>query len=325
MRTSTILSMPLVLLIVVCILPSILPKSIDGGSDPLIEDDLVLEITSPIDSDPLLFSMVIPWSSGEPIITNVSFSISGSNFTELIGWQKMYVVEENRSIIDFSMHFDWGKEETILIRVTDNMGVNSTVGRTVICSRAPSVDILHNSEETGSYPGIHMFSASASDPDGQELTFQWEIDGIQASSSGAFSTYLKEGAHTISLEVSDGQWVQEKQIEVLISPINVEEDDEGMDMVWIISLIFLLVIACSFIVFSIYILLNKIQRSAVKREIMNGERKASINISSSTCDICLSKMKDGQSRTDCRCGAQFHKGCGRREGVCPECGREILI
>jgi hypothetical protein len=44
----------------------------------------------------------------------------------------------------------------------------------------------------------------------------------------------------------------------------------------------------------------------------------------SICEICLKTISKEQGSVECRCGALFHNLCGKREAVCPECGREIM-
>lgn len=328
MRSSILLSMRSALLIIAIFIVFHFSQEMDarGQKDPLIEGDLELEIISPIDSEPLRLALIIPWGGGEPVISNVSYTISGSNWTKLEGWETMYTSSSNISRIEFPMSFEWGVSETLLIRVTDNMGINSTIGKTIVCSRPPLVDIMHiSNDDSNSFPGEQLFSASASDPDGQKLSFNWKVDGIHASSEKMLVTYLDEGTHNISVEVSDGQWIIEKELDILISPRPIQKEDKEIDVLRVSSLIFLVIVGVALILFSIYAGLTTIQARMTASQIKNGERRRKPDTSSLSCDICLKGLKESQSSITCRCGARFHKGCGKKEGVCPECGREILI
>jgi len=326
MRNSRIISMPSVLLVasmVMVLLGSVGP--VNGSTDPLIEDDLVLEVRSPIDSDPLMLSLMIPWTDGPPIIDNVSYSIRSGNWSELEGWQRSIHEIQNMTIIDFSMHFDWGETTTLLVKVTDDMGTNSTVGREIICSRPPIVGIISQDQGEDHFPGIHIFSADFSDPDGQELKCLWTVDGEPASSDHILTTHLNEGAHEIKINITDGQWWIEDELEILVIEPKTQTKDVEKGIVWYISLSFLVVTILIMVVFMAYVINERIKNAQMRRMISNGERKVKVGPSSRACDICLGGFEKGMKIHNCRCGARFHMGCGRREGTCPECGREILI
>ncbi|MCD6384032.1 MAG: hypothetical protein J7L88_06185 [Thermoplasmata archaeon] len=44
-----------------------------------------------------------------------------------------------------------------------------------------------------------------------------------------------------------------------------------------------------------------------------------------TCAICLNTIQPGAEYVKCTCGARFHRKCAIRVGVCPRCGREIMV
>jgi hypothetical protein len=297
----------------------------NGNGDPLVENDIELHVTSPIDSDPLMLCLEVPWCGGEPLISNVTYSISGSNWTELKEWRRMYLPGENVSTIQFSMHFEWGQEELLLLRITDGLGINSTVGRNIICSRPPSVDIVQDRSGPASASDLYVFSASASDPDGQELEYEWLVDGLPASSKPFLTTPLEQGAHNITLKVTDGQWSVEKAMDVLVPPAHDRGDEAELEIFTTISLVFMILITLLLVLFSIFALSTGVRSYLKRKEKMNGERRAPLKFTSSSCDICLNNLGGGTSKVSCRCGSTFHRGCGKKEGICPECGREILL
>ncbi len=43
------------------------------------------------------------------------------------------------------------------------------------------------------------------------------------------------------------------------------------------------------------------------------------------CAICLKPILPPQEPVKCACGERFHRGCALRKGICPRCGRDIMV
>jgi hypothetical protein len=292
----------------------------------LINGELELERISPLDTSPAIMRLSIPFDGGEPIIRNLSYRISENNWIDLSNWEESCTGDDHLATITFQVDLDWGIMETIFVRVVDLMGSSSTVGCPIILSRPPSVNIIRPLDNNEiSSPGEYTFEASVSDPDGQDVHCLWKIDNEAMTEGRVFTTFLDEGSHSISIEVSDGQWTTVEVEDIEIEITDQKESNGSIDIVWILSLSFLSIVVISLFLFILFafnsVYRSKwIQRSESRMEIELGSTQGSID-----CDICLKTMKKDQTSTNCRCGAVFHKGCGRSEGVCPECGREILI
>jgi PKD repeat protein len=85
--------------------------------------------------------------------------------------------------------------DTVEIEVTDPPG-----------NMAPSVQI-EAAPKSGNAPLSVLFSSEATDPDGDELTYQWDFgDGDTASDVDSIRhVYRQGGSHTAKLTVSDGE------------------------------------------------------------------------------------------------------------------------
>jgi hypothetical protein len=86
-------------------------------------------------------------------------------------------------------------------------------------------------------------------------------------------------------------------------------------------------VAVSLISFFIYMVYDMIRSSGTLAvaEVNVKEHERGSNVSEISCEICLRPITIDGKGIECICGALFHGRCGKREGVCPECGREIMI
>jgi hypothetical protein len=268
----------------------------------------------------------IPAENGEPLICNISYRISDGSWMELEDWEDGISREENDISVTFPVELDWGSRSTIYTKVSDNMGSNSIIACPVILSRPPSVEIVvPMMENEVRSPGEYTFEASVSDPDGQVVECTWSVDDIPITCGRTFTTYLSEGPHSVGVEVTDGQWTIVKDTDLTIERAGPQKKNSTIDVILILSLSFLVIIVISLIVFSLYALITAYR--SIKEDRIDSKVTVESERGSgwSECDICLKALKNDRSTTECRCGAVFHRGCGKREGVCPECGREILL
>ncbi|MGA1794058.1 MAG: hypothetical protein ACMUHM_08910 [Thermoplasmatota archaeon] len=297
----------------------------EHSSDPIISSQLSLEPTGSPDADPAVFNCTIPWGSGEPSITNVSYRTCSKNWTGLGNWSIFHDGSSNRSIISFSIELEWGCMEEVKVLITDMLGSNSTIGTTIICSRKPSVRVQHLLDD-GEEPteGINRFRIFAEDPDGQELDIIWYVDGQAVISEGDLEVHLLRGDHVISAGVTDGQWtvLEEMNVTVHASPVRIERG--GFDLMKVSSIVSLVFSALCWLCFGIFIFISYIRERSTPED-DDEEYGSAVDPEVLTCEICMNELKEGLGRIKCRCGALMHRGCGRREGVCPKCGRELLI
>jgi len=71
-------------------------------------------------------------------------------------------------------------------------------------NRPPQVKIVTPQNNANFTPDENItFLANASDPDGDNLTYQWRHDGLPLTTLGSFTRSFEEGVHTIELEVGD--------------------------------------------------------------------------------------------------------------------------
>lgn len=295
-------------------------------NDPLIDTDLELHMISSMDTSPAVMRLIIPWDGGEPAISNISFRISDGDWIQLNDWEEFRGEGDDRSTITFPIDLDWGARETVFVNVSDRMGSDSIVGCPVVLSRPPSVDLVTPlGLQDDLTPGEYIFEVSAMDPDGQVVSCLWKVDNETITQGSHLTAYLDEGFHSIRVEVSDGQWTIVKEAEMKIEESDTEGSGSGIDLLRVLSITFLVIVIISVLLFLSFAFYSY-YRSRWKEE-MDADSDAEMDYdqSSAVCDICLNELKKGRSVKDCRCGASFHAGCGRREGVCPECGREILI
>jgi hypothetical protein len=70
---------------------------------------------------------------------------------------------------------------------------------------APSGSTLVVNLTSGSTATIGFSAANSSDPDGDPLSYRWQIDGVQVSTTRDFSYTVGQGTHSVLLTVTDSQ------------------------------------------------------------------------------------------------------------------------
>ncbi|MBN1390020.1 MAG: hypothetical protein JXA22_05200 [Candidatus Thermoplasmatota archaeon] len=315
-----------VLLILAVSFVSTIPAAGQNTMVPTIEGQISLEVISGPDQNPAVLRTAIPWSTGEPVITGFSYRTDNGNWTRIEDWRTLYSSVPNCSFITFQLEMDWGVQEEVAVSLTDLMGSNSTVARMVTCSRKPVVNIDHILDN-GKRPiaGMNIFVARATDPDGQKMTYHWTVDGVEASSEERMDVYLSPGEHTIGIKVNDGQWSIEDERDVTILEMEEIDVEKEIDLLNLISIAFLVICSLALMAFTIFAISTSIIQRLKGEEAGTGTEEDNIAPGDAICDICMKELKGEQKIVTCRCGARMHRGCGNREGVCPKCGREVLI
>lgn len=298
----------------------------EGAPLPAVRTQLTLELAGPPDSDPAVLACLIPWESGEPYVSAVKYQTSLGEWTVLENWTISHDASCNLSIITFSVDLEWGCEENVMVSVTDILGSNSTAGMTVVRSRCPSLELMHLLDD-GESPvkGENHFLMIAVDPDGQELERFWSVDGQRVLSDNELNVYLSEGDHVIGAELSDGQWTVRKELNVTVKGEGPGIEHDGVDLMGIAAGGFLALSILCCLSFGSIVIISYLKDRASQTTESDDDIGGMIDLAGLTCEICMNEIKEGRGRTKCRCGAVMHKGCGRREGVCPKCGREVLI
>jgi PKD repeat protein len=95
---------------------------------------------------------------------------------------------------------------TATVRVTDAQGfyTDSTVSFTVTSNSAPTISSLKSSALTLVSPGKFAFTATATDPNKQLLTYAWSFsNGTTASGAAVTKTFTQVGTQTATVTVSD--------------------------------------------------------------------------------------------------------------------------
>ncbi|MGA1847756.1 MAG: hypothetical protein ACMUHB_00315, partial [Thermoplasmatota archaeon] len=192
--------------------------------------------------------------------------------------------------------------------------------------RSFRVEILHEIPMEGTVePGIYLFQAGMEGPEAGDPAFRWSFDGLEVSRGSELEAYLSPGNHSIMLEAVFEGNVSEETLNVTVS-LSSETGSGSIPLLWI-SVGIAAMVAASLLTFFLYVLFDMVRSSGVmtaKDDDHAGIQMEKIDHGRS-CDICL-KPFTGDTRTiECQCGSSFHPPCGRREGVCPECGREIMI
>jgi glucose/arabinose dehydrogenase len=101
-------------------------------------------------------------------------------------------------------------------------------------NQAPSIGTVSATPTSAtSAPQTVEFSVSASDPEGDSLTYDWTFgDGTTGSGASTSHTYQNEGVYTAYVEVSDGtQTIESRQIEITIGEppsVTIDSPDSGM-------------------------------------------------------------------------------------------------
>ncbi len=122
----------------------------------------------------------------------------------------------NRDFVQVSRELDSSNTEagdSVMCYVTDSFG--SFVGSDTVTilpsadidrNRGPTVEITRPAENLFEVNENILFVASASDPDGDELTYEWDFgDDTTASSRTAIHSYDREGFFVATVTVSDGE------------------------------------------------------------------------------------------------------------------------
>lgn len=140
----------------------------------------------------------------------------GCNFTDkstddgiIKTWEWNFGDGYGATVQNPSHQFNPGGSYTVVLKVTDDKGVSSTVSRTVtVASNEPPV-----ADAGGPYAGIlakgkrtvtiTLNGSKSSDPEGKPLTYSWTLAGKQIGASAVVDYSFKLGTYTLTLTVTD--------------------------------------------------------------------------------------------------------------------------
>ena len=165
------------------------PPSMDTIPDKTIEESNTLSFFLSSGSDPdgdtLAYSVV----SGPG-------SISGTTYTYTPGWDSNH---------DNEVY-------TVTVQASDGHGGTDTTSfqlTVVDVNQAPNIDSYTPADTTPSMDeGTNLaFSVTASDPEGDALTYSWKLDGNEVSAGPSYTYspgYADSGVHNVAVSVHDG-------------------------------------------------------------------------------------------------------------------------
>jgi hypothetical protein len=180
----------------------------------------------------------------------------------------------------------------------------------------------------------------------EALTVRWTVNGTPAGDGPLLDLMLTEPIINVTVHVSDGHYTVSDS--VILTAIE-KEGRDGEDFPLLLALLILTGLIIIFIVASVavFLFLGARKKRSVGEEAEDwgvdartsggkagrGPRGKVYSAPGSSkgrggaagCSICLRGLKAGTEHPRCRCGAHFHKACALREGICPDCGREIML
>ncbi len=188
------------------------------------------------------------------------------------------------------------------------------------------VEILHDIPPEGTVePGLYVFQAGIEGPEASDPAIRWSYDGFEVSKGSELEAYLSPGNHSIMVEAIFEGNVSKETLNVTVSLP--PESGSDSNLLLLISVGLAAMVAATLLTFFVYVVFDMFRSSGVmtvKNE-KNPEARVETKDHGTSCDICLRPITRDTRSIECQCGSDFHPSCGRREGVCPECGREIMI
>ena len=222
------------------------------------------------------------------------------------------------------VNISWGPLMDLKLTFRDNAGNIANRSVTVRATRAPEVEIL-NAPEGGRVPlgEVLTLHSQAADPDGDEMNLMWFVDGSRHSNGTTVKLELGLGNHTVELVASDGDLEASANVTIEVFEVPSGGGEEGSGALLVVmtaSGALVLILIAAFLV--LLVVRSRSYDDNVYTVSTGSTKKDPVE---KRCPICMRSMRKGKRHVKCRCGAAFHNSCAMEEGVCPECGRELMI
>jgi DNA-directed RNA polymerase subunit RPC12/RpoP len=247
------------------------------------------------------------------------------------------------------VNLTWGVNTPVSITVPDFAGNEAYAEVIVRASRRPEVWITSDLPLDGDLRiGQEVqLKASVFDPDQEALSFLWTVNGSAAGNGTVRDLVLVSSFINVTVTVSDGclsgmdfvvltAFYPNGRVEATFPVLPVLIGSGALLMIVIVAT------AVSVMTLTSYRkarskgegvedhgrdtkVRNDRPEKGRKSKVYSGPGSSKGGGGEAGCSIC---MKTFQARSDnprCRCGALFHKACALRKGVCPDCGREIML
>jgi len=107
----------------------------------------------------------------------------------------------------------------VLLIVSDGSASQSATLSVTIANQAPLAQISGPTSGNVGQP-LSFDGSASSDPDGNPLSYSWQVDGVQVGTAPLLSwTFTHSGPHTVVLSVSDGEASQNSVLNVQIEAL----------------------------------------------------------------------------------------------------------
>lgn len=154
------------------------------GEDPCVSDDITFDASDSTDPDGDDSALTYEWDFGD------GTTATGATVTH---------------------SFDSEGSKTVTVTVTDEDDETSTCEVTldvVVCNRPPNAecDLSFDGEVPDTGESITLDGSGSSDPDGDSLTYEWDVDGdgtTDATGETVDYTFSSGGEKTVTLTVTD--------------------------------------------------------------------------------------------------------------------------
>jgi len=120
-------------------------------------------------------------------------------------------IDSTKGLISWIPDFEQSGTHSVIVRVTDTAGLTGDQSFTITVAntnRDPVfTSIVPSTNPTVAENSSQVFSVTASDPDGDTLSYSWMLDGNEVSIINSFNYYMdynSAGLHNVTVLVSDG-------------------------------------------------------------------------------------------------------------------------
>jgi hypothetical protein len=284
-----------------------------------------------------------------PDISSMTVEVGAGNISGCNGPGEPSLERVSSGEYDFRVNLTWGVRTIVKVGVSDLVGHEAAGQVDVVATRPPEVQITSERSLDGQLTlGTHLeLKASTYDPDLETLTVRWTVNGTDAGDGPVLDLVLIEPKINVTVFVSDGHYTVSDS--VIINAMEQERGD-GKDLplltAVILSMVMMLIVMVIATITVILFLAARKKRADdgeaedwgvdVREKRVGSGRGPKGKVYSTPgsskgrggavgCSICLRGLKTGSEHPRCRCGARFHKACAMRKGVCPDCGREIML